>query len=297
MLSDSTDHSTSHKTIDLHTHSDMSDGTLTPSELVKAAHAEGICAIALTDHDTVKGIDEALAAGKEFGVEVIAGVEFSAYYGCELHIIGLFIDHKSKELIKTLSFLNENRKNRNLLIIEQLAKLGFKIDLNELPPEDGKTITRAHFARLLVEKGYCSNISEAYNKYIGFGKPAYVPSDRLTPDECIKLIHRAGGLAFLAHLNQINVDDSSDLINLVSDLKEIGLDGLEGYYFEYDEEWEQTCEELAEIFDLAVCGGSDFHGDNKKNELGKIGDDKTIDYLMLKKLKKRLEPIDIEDIV
>ncbi len=283
--------------IDLHTHTDKSDGTLTPSELVQFAKKQNLKAIAITDHDTVAGIDEALMEASKLDIEIIVGVEISAFYGKEIHILGLFIDHKDQNLKKILGHLSENRANRNLVIIEQLNKLGIKIDISELPFQDDKSITRAHFARLLVEKGYCKNTSEANNKYLGFGAPAYVPRKKITPEESIKLIHRAGGLAFLAHLNQIDVQDQSELISLVSDLKEMGLDGIEGYYFEYDNEWTERCLEIADIFDLAICGGSDFHGSYKKNELGIVGENKHIPYSVLTKLKKRAMPVDIEDIV
>lgn len=283
--------------IDLHTHTDKSDGTFTPSELVEFAVKQNLRAIAITDHDTVAGIDEALEASSKFGIEVIVGVELSAFYNMEIHILGLFIDHKDQNLKKILGHLFENRANRNLVIIEQLNKCGINIDINELPYKDDRSVTRAHFARILVEKGYCANTSEAYNKYLGFGAPAYVPRKKITPEESIKLIHRAGGLAFLAHLNQIDVNGQTELIGLVSDLKEMGLDGIEGYYYEYDKEWKNRCAEIADIFDLAICGGSDFHGQNKKNELGFVGEDEQIPYSVLLKLKKRALPIDIEDIV
>ena len=282
--------------IDLHTHSTISDGTLTPTQLVILASQKKIKAIALTDHDSVSGIEEALIASKEYSVEVVSGVELSVQYDYELHILGLLIDHNDENLKSILGYLQENRFNRNIRIIEQLKKFNINIELSELPSQDEHSVTRAHFARLLVEKGYCENTAAAYNKYLGFGAPCYVPRERLSVSEAIKLIHLSGGMAFLAHLNQIDIDEKQ-LINLISDLKEMGLDGIEGLYYEYDKEWTERCAQIADIFDLAICGGSDFHGSNKKNELGVGSQDRNVPYSVLKKLKKRVEPIDIEDIV
>lgn len=275
--------------IDLHTHSNKSDGSDSPSELIKHAAHIGLLSIAITDHDTLDGIDEAIEASKDINIEVIPGIEFSVEYNfSELHIVGLFIDHKDNELNRIVNLLSETRKTRNEQIAERLKELSIELDYDKLPRSGEVSITRAHFAKLLIEKGYCKNTSEAFNKYLGFGAPAYVPRKKLPVNECIKVIHRAGGIAILAHLNQIELDDDTTLLKLLSDLKDLGLDGIECCYPEYDKEFEKECLKFADIFDYAISGGSDYHGDNKDNELGIVSNKSKIPLHLLKKIKKRM---------
>lgn len=273
------------KTIDLHTHSSYSDGTLTPSELVLFAAKNGLSAIALTDHDTINGTLDAIKVGEKEGVEVIVGIELSAYTSCELHILGLFIDYKNEHLNKKLDFLISERNERNAKILEKLSKLNIvNLDLTKYK---SISLTRAHIARELVEKGYCKNTNEAYEKYIGFGKEAYVKREKMTPAECINLIHQSGGKAFLAHLNQIKLS-KDELYLLLCDLKDKGLDGIEALYFEYNEEWESTCIGWADELHLLMSGGSDFHGENKKNTIGTVTNGNKISYDILERMKKSL---------
>lgn len=272
--------------IDLHTHSNKSDGTDSPSELACIAAKSGLCAIALTDHDTVEGIDEAVKASKPLGIELVPGIEFSVKYFAELHILGLYIDYNDEELRRILGFLAETRKSRNEQIAERLRELGLDIKTSELPEADRSAVTRAHFAKLLVEKGYCSSKSDAYNRYLGFGAPAYVPRERLTVQECISVIHRAGGVAVLAHLNQIMLEEDMTLIKLLSDLKDMGLDGIEAMYSEYDNKFSQKCIGYANIYDFIITGGSDYHGDNKDNLIGVVNENEKVPVKLLNKIKK-----------
>lgn len=273
------------KWIDLHTHSSNSDGTLSPSELVCFAAKSGLSAIALTDHDTVNGVEEAIITGKKEGIEVIAGIELSAFFECELHLLGLFIDHKNEYLNKIINFLIEQRNERNNKILEKLS--GLNIHNLDLYKYKSISLTRAHIARELVEKGHCKDTNEAYEKFIGFSKPAYVKREKMKPAECIDLIHQSGGKAFLAHLNQIKLP-KEEIYKLLCELKEKGLDGIEALYFEYDEEWESTCLKWAKDINLLMSGGSDFHGDNKKNTIGNVTNGKKIPYDILNVIKEKL---------
>jgi len=278
--------------VDLHTHSDKSDGSDPPPELVRKAVRAGLRAVALTDHDTVAGIAQAQEEARALNIELIPGVELStSYEGTELHILGLFINPQSRELRKILDVLVETRKTRNEQLADRLRELGVSIDKSELPDGSGTSVTRAHFAKLLIEKGYCSSVSDAYNRYLGFGAPAHVPRDKLSPQQAISVIHKAGGIAVLAHLTQIRLKDDASLLTLVSDLKEMGLDGLEVYYPEYTKKQQEEYLEYADIFDLAVTGGSDYHGDNKDNGLGLGTENEPISEQVLLTLKKRMTSV------
>lgn len=277
------------KIIDLHTHSHYSDGTLSPKELVCLAKNTGLSAIALTDHDTVGGLSDAIAAGRECSLEVIPGIEFSIVceYGA-IHILGLYIDYKDKNFNELVSFLREKRLDRNKIIFEKLKALDVPIKRSELELKEDGIVTRGHIAKAMVKKGYCRDLNEAYGKYLSFGAPAFVPKETLTPAECIRLIHKAGGIAVLAHLNQIDYENDGHLITIISSLKEAGLDGIEGYYHDYPQKFTSFCLEIANIFDLVLSGGSDFHGQNKKNILGQTSNG-TVPYLLLDNIKKRAE--------
>ncbi|MCC8097606.1 MAG: PHP domain-containing protein [Eubacterium sp.] len=172
--------------IDLHSHTTASDGTFTPSELIEKAHSIGLKVIAVTDHDTTEGLDEALEKAKEYpALEVIQGTELSSLYkNREIHIVGLFVDKDNNEFKAGLESLKEKRMERNVKMINKLQNLGLDLSYDELiSVSGGKVITRAHFARLLQEKGYVKNKNEAFDKYIGHGKPGYVKRDVLTAEK------------------------------------------------------------------------------------------------------------------
>lgn len=273
------------KFIDLHTHSNMSDGTDSPSKLVSIAKKKGLCAIALTDHDTVSGLEEAVKAGHNTCIEVIPGIEFSLNYGVEIHVLGLFIDYTNSELTQASDFLMQTRNLRNEKIAERLNELGIKIDKNEIPISDKSTITRAHFANLLISKGYCKDKDEALSKYLDYDAPAYVKRESLPVKDCITLIHNAGGIAILAHLNQMKIKDCAELESLLYGLKCMGLDGIEGVYHDYDNDFIIKCRKLCRKYDFVISGGSDYHGKNKVNELG-YANGKKIPAIILEKMKE-----------
>jgi predicted metal-dependent phosphoesterase TrpH len=186
--------------IDLHTHSSYSDGSLSPRQLVQLAKKQRLRAIALTDHDTVAGVEEALAAGKEFGVEVVPGVEISAQYPPgTMHILGYYIHASNPELLGALKKLQQARAARNPKIIERLQALGLEITINEVLDLSAGQVGRPHIARALVNKGYVSSIDEAFSRYLKKGAVAYAEKFRFPPAEAIGIIRRAGGIAVLAH--------------------------------------------------------------------------------------------------
>ena len=275
------------RTVDYHTHSTCSDGTMTPSEVVRHAKAMGISAFALTDHDSVDGISEAIACAKEEGIEFVPGIEFSAADKTETHIVGLFIDPENETLLGTIQKLKDSRRRRMEDICSKLRALGMDITHDEaLEIAGGNFVGRAHIAKLMVEKGYCETIRECFDKYIGLNKPAYSEKNELTAVEAVKSIKAAGGLAFLAHLNQTGYD-LTQLEDLLTSLKEAGLTGIEGYYPEYTPEQTAQYRALATKLDLAFEGGSDFHGKMKPHiEIGVGKGDLKIPYYVHQHLKE-----------
>lgn len=254
--------------IDLHTHSTFSDGTDTPAALVAQARARGLTAVALTDHDTVEGIPELLRAGREQGLTVVPGVELSVDAavapGGHLHMLGLLIDPQCRELQATLAELAAERERRGERIVEKLRGLGIAVTAEELRAEAGEgAVGRPHVARLLMRKGHAASIQDAFDRYLGRGKPAYADKQKLNEAEAINLIHRAGGLAILAHAHLMKYPDYPAAEAKVLALLELGLDGFEVYYPGMPGEYTRGLLALARTHNLAVSGGSDYHGANK----------------------------------
>ncbi len=270
------------KYIDLHTHSTCSDGTLTPAEVVKIAKEKGLSAIALTDHDTVDGLPEAIEAGKKYGIEVITGIEFSVASDTEMHLLGLDFNLDCPAIKNILDEMIFQREKRNHTVIELLANIGIYITIDDILAESTSRVTgRSQIAKAMLKKGYVSSIKEAFDKYLSFGKPAFVERSTLTPEEAIEIIHKCSGKAFLAHLNQTGKTDD-ELYSLLKHLKNCGLDGIEGYYTEYTEEMNSKYRNMAEKTGLLLSGGSDFHGTNKDGyELGAGKGNLRIPYKLL----------------
>ncbi|MBU5472877.1 PHP domain-containing protein [Roseburia sp. MSJ-14] len=250
--------------IDLHTHSTESDGTLTPQELMQLASDIGLSAIALTDHDTVGGLSKAKPVAESLGIELVPGIELSTdYNGTEVHMLGFYIDDTNPAFLKKLQEFIDSRNLRNEKMAFLLQKEGFSITLEDLYREyPDSVITRAHFARYLVEHGYVKDRDTVFRKYLGDNCRCYVPREKITPFEAIDLIHLGGGLAFFAHpvLCHMNHDR---LRFFVRDLKEAGLTGMEAVYSMNSPGDERNMKKLAQEFDLLISGGSDFHGENK----------------------------------
>lgn len=248
--------------IDLHVHSSASDGSLAPEEVVELAKHTGLTAFALTDHDTVEGVERALVhAEKIKDIEVIPGTELSCYYNNrEIHIVGLFINHKDETFLNELQKLERAREARNEKMVQNFVDAGIPITLEELKHGNpNSVITRAHFARVLIEKGICKDKTEVFDKYLGIGCPFYLPKPKVTPEHVISLIRQAGGIAILAHPYSYKLS-KTELEHMLDDLIPAGLSGMECYYSTYDDGQMQELRNIAHAKKLLISGGSDFHG-------------------------------------
>lgn len=256
--------------IDLHTHSTASDGSMSPAELVRHAKAVGLSAIALTDHDTIAGIGDALEEGRKIGLEVIPGIEISVDYKPEMHILGYFLNNTYGNISGTLEKLIENRSERNPKIIGRLREIGFDITMEEVEKEaKGSVVGRPHIAKVLVRKGFAKNMEEAFDKFLASGRSAYFKKDKLNPEEGINEIIQAGGIPVLAHPIFLGLS-YKDLDELLGSLKRVGLKGIEANYVENTGDDTGNLLRLALKHNLLATGGSDFHGSYKTNiEIGK----------------------------
>lgn len=241
--------------VDLHMHSTASDGTLAPAEVVAAAVRAGLAVIALTDHDSVAGVGEAQAAGARSGVRVVTGVELSALDGdCEVHLLGLHLV-RLDAVEQRLATFREGRRWRAEEIVRRLVALGVPVTLDAvLRHAGGGAIGRPHVARALVEGGWVADVREAFDRWLGNGRPAFVPKIRLTSADAIALVHEAGGLAILAHPG---VEGTRARVER---LVAHGLDGLELRHPSQTSEDEARLGAIAEQFRLVPSGGSDWHG-------------------------------------
>lgn len=272
--------------IDLHTHSTFSDGSMTPEELIAHTVKNDIEAISLTDHDTVAGVKLAVAAGERAGIEVVPGIEFSASSNAETHILGYYIDIENNELKEALPKILRVRGQRMSETAKRLQELG--LDITEQDAIDcagGAIIGRAHFAKAMAEKGYVDSVREAFAKYLSVGRPAYVNIQLLSPPECVGLIRRCGGLAFVAHVHTTRLEGEA-LYDFLRGLKDQGLSGIEGYYSDYTPEMREQYMRIAKELGLAVSGGTDFHGAMKSHiSIGTGLGDMDIPYRVLENIK------------
>ncbi|OPX42931.1 error-prone DNA polymerase [Ruminiclostridium hungatei] len=276
------------KLIDLHTHSMASDGSMSPAELVRHAHGKGLSALALTDHDTVDGVQEALEEGEKLGVEVIPGIEISVDYKPEMHILGYFPRLYAYNSIRNeLEVIRQGREARNLKIINRLNELGIAITLEEVKKEALGDITgRPHIARVLVNKGFVKSIDDAFDKYLSREGRAYFKRFELKPEDGIQAIRRAGGLPVLAHPVFLR-KTYDEMDRLLEELKGFGLAGIEALYSDHSREDTGNFLRLAIKHGLIVTGGSDFHGSFKPGmELGTGRGGLEVPYELLENLRK-----------
>lgn len=285
--------------IDLHTHSTASDGTMRPAELVREAKAAGLSALALTDHDTVAGLEEAAAEAERLGLEFVPGVELSAESpGYPLHLLGLWLPLRPAGLAVVLEDLRRKREERNHAIIERLRERGLNVTHEELEAiaaegdpdaaDEGRSVGRPHIARLLMVKGYVTHIQEAFARYLGSWGSAYVPKAKLSAEQAIALLKADGGLAVMAHPCLVNLSLTALEKELIR-YRDMGLDGLEVYYTEHSDQQTRDYLRLARKLGLAVTGGTDFHGAIKpdiKLGRGKGKGKLKIPYSVLEDLKK-----------
>lgn len=244
---------------DLHLHSTASDGSMTPTQLVSWAKKSGLEVMAMTDHDTINGIDEGKSAAKELGIKLIPGIEISTFSTCEIHVLGYNIDYKNEEFLQKLQWVKNQRIERNIKIGEKLRNLG--IDANIDYSREG--LGRMVMARELVKEGFCKDVQEVFDKYLGTNGKAYCSVRRMMPLDAVKLIKEFGGFASLAHPKKYLLDKRLEI--LVSGLKDYGLDGLEVYYPGHSEQDIKNLMNLCNKYRLLPTGGSDFHGDEDKD--------------------------------
>ncbi|HKM34596.1 MAG TPA: PHP domain-containing protein [Lachnospiraceae bacterium] len=262
--------------VDLHVHSNYSDGSFSPRELVEYAITHNITAFALTDHDTTCGLTVAIRYAKELSgkvsdknpegksVEVIPGIEFSTEYECrDIHVVGLFIHYDSAVFQNQITAFIDSRDTRNEKMCALLREHGISISYEELKNLfPSAVITRAHYARFLCDKGYVNSMSEAFDRYVGDYASCFVPREKVTPVQAVKLILSAGGIPVLAHPILYHMS-TTKLKGLVSELREAGLMAIEGIYSTYSSSETRQVQEIAKEYHLLISGGSDFHGNNK----------------------------------
>ena len=295
--------------VDLHSHSNKSDGSLTPTQLVWMAVEKGLSALALTDHDTTDGLNEAMAAAADYNrqltegtlkplasgktpvpLEIIPGIEFSTEYeGKDIHIVGLYIDYEAPFFKEQIQAFVDSRIARNQKMCANLQEAGIDISYEKLLAAfPGSVITRGHYARYLLEQGYVKSMPEAFDRYVGDHTKYFVPREKVTPAQAVELILKANGIPVLAHPTLYHMSDAR-LEKLVSGLADAGLIGIEAIYSTYNAAEERQMRALAAKYNLCISGGSDFHGANKPNlELATGYGKLFIPEEVLTNLKKRL---------
>ncbi len=285
-----------HLNIDLHIHTSASDGSCTPAEVLQLARKLKLGAIAITDHDTVAGAREALRIGIPTGVEFLTGVEISANppsqfnLSSTFHILGYGIDIDNIEMEQTLALLQDARRNRNPRILERLQQIGLTISLTEIQHEAGNgQLGRPHIATVMVKKGFAESIDDAFDRFLGKRKPAYVDKFRITCKKAISLIKAAGGLPVLAHPYLLDLPDDQTLEELILHLKGLGLSGIEVYYPEHSLERVDHYKTLAARHRLIMTGGTDFHGSLKPEiRMGSATGDFRVPYTLFEQISEVL---------
>lgn len=247
--------------IDLHVHSNMSDGSFSPSDLVRMACEKGLYAFSLTDHDSVAGIPGALLASRSFPVKIIPGVEISSELsGKELHILGYHVDYTDLHFQDILHSISQFREERNIRICSQLRSYDVDIDYEAVRAAAGcRMITRDHIAAYLVAGGYAGSIREAFDRFLAKNRPCFIPMRRVSTQDAVRIIQQAGGTAVLAHPVQYRLSDQGYL-QLFTLLKAMGIRGIEAVYPSNTQEDEQKFRSMAKELHMFITGGSDFHG-------------------------------------
>lgn len=252
---------------DLHTHSTASDGTLEPKELVDLAMRLGLKGFALTDHDTIDGLPQAVAYGMEQGIDVLPGIELSTNFeGYEVHLLGYLIDWKDPRLTNALVKMTKQRVERARKMLFRLSDLGFPLDFGEIQKIAGEgVIGRPHLALAMVNEGYVTDVHEAFTRFLGKGAPAYVPREKMSLREAVQLLQEVKGIPVLAHPGLLA---NAQLVNRIIDC---GIMGIEVEYPEHTSSQKEYLLSLCRQYQLIPTGGSDFHGNIRDIQLGKCG--------------------------
>ncbi len=285
--------------VDLHAHTTASDGSLLPTTLVQHAHAIGLAALAVTDHDTISGLAEAAAEAGRLGLDFVPGVELSVEdKDGRFHLLGYGFDPNFPELAEKLVDLRRSRALRNTQMADKMAALGLPVTMDDVRSaakkhaedgEESEVIARPHFAQALIAKGVVGSVQEAFDKYLASGKPLYQAKEVLTPADAIALLHRAGGLAVMAHPGLIPLSRPALTARVKSLAEDAGMDGIEAYYSQHSAADTRFFLDLAREHHLLVTGGSDFHGTPKPHvPLGVVVEGKAAPFEILENLRSAL---------
>jgi predicted metal-dependent phosphoesterase TrpH len=274
--------------VDLHLHTTASDGQMKPAEVVHYAASKGLQAIAVTDHDTIDGLDEALQTGFRIGVEVIPGVEISAEFSPgSMHLLGYCFDVGHPLLLERLAHLQTARAERNPQMIEKLNRLGVKVSYEEvLRASGGGQVGRPHFAHVLLEKGYVRTFQEAFDRFLKKGAAAYVDKFRFSPEEALHFIREAGGVPVLAHPKTLGLNGHGPFEEVLRSLVRQGLRGLEVFYPEHSPSDVIEYRAVAQRHGLLMTGGTDYHGIDKSDlDIGVGRGDMRLPYALVETLR------------
>ncbi len=275
--------------IDLHVHTNLSDGTFSPEEVVQLATRNGLRAIAITDHDTLAGVSRAQEQGQRDRVEIIPGIELSTKWDRGImHILGYWVRTDHPDLLRSLDFLQRSRRERVPKILHKLSSQRVVLSEDEVDFEaKGGVPGRPHIARVMVRKGYTGDIQEAFDRYLGKGRSAYVQKQVLPPEAAIRLLARTAGICVLAH--PYSLEETPDGLHAILErLKRYGLRGIEAYCPKHTAEQTKLFLDLASNLDLAITGGTDFHGSNKPElQMGIFPGIGSLPYSLLADVKQR----------
>lgn len=248
--------------VDLHAHSRVSDGSFSPEDLVTEAARVGLSAVALTDHDTLDGLDRAVARGFELGIEVIRGIELSC--GDGLHMVVLFLPDGPNPLSNQLFAIKEGRANRNTKMVVRLQELGIDITMEEVLAEAGEGVVgRPHFSNVMIEKGYVPDANTAFRQYLGNNAPGFVDRESLSGPVAAALARKSGGVPIMAHPHTLRLDNAAQFEGRLSELHDAGLVGMEVIYPSYSPSERRVYAQVARDYGFVASGGSDFHGTYK----------------------------------
>jgi 3',5'-nucleoside bisphosphate phosphatase len=264
--------------IDLHTHTSFSDGTLTPSQLVNKAIEIGLTALAITDHDTTNGVDEALAAAEGHNIRIVPGIEIEVdFKPGEFHLLGLGLTDWKGSLVQKMRTIEEKRKERNLRILDMMKQEGWDVTYEDVRRQAGSDlIARPHFAAVMVEKKIVKNTQQAFDKYLATGRPLYTRKEALDLETAVSIINEAGGKAVIAHPLSLFLSWGK-LPAKLQEFREMGVLGLEAWHPSVNQRKAERLMHLGEELDFIITGGSDYHGDLRKDRnLGKTSNGRTI---------------------
>ena len=252
---------------DIHIHTTFSDGHNTPTEVVALAKKAGLSLMAVTDHDTVAGVEEGVESARAAGITCLAGIEFSTYLKEEVHVLGYNVPYQDMQFLDEVAKLQNLRRKRVLRVVEKLRHHGVKIEVGD--ELDVPSAGRSHVAELLVKQGFVRSKAEAFDKYIGKGAPCYVDGMRVSPADAVSLVARSGGVAVLAH--PFRMWQAKQLPAIVEDLVKEGLKGLEVYYPNYGQDVRAGLKAIAKRYGLICTGGSDYHSAQYSTAIGTAG--------------------------